>query len=123
MASTLLLIPVVLQSSRQKHSLGVARSRSESPSIDEENFRATRDYYEIPFNNAKYRVGQNQYDLVNQYVEVAAKNDMWKCFKKGIEWAQYLGIEIRWLRNDEPTEEKLKYVYEMMKLVSYGHQM
>jgi hypothetical protein len=80
-------------------------------------------YYEIAFNDAKYRARQNQYYLVNQYVEVAAKNDMWKYFKKGIEWAQYLGIEIRWLRNDEPTEEKLKYVYEMMKIVSYGHQM
>jgi tetratricopeptide (TPR) repeat protein len=87
------------------------------------DYRTAMDYYESAFNNAKYRAGQNQYDLVNQYVEVAAKNDMWKCFKKGIEWAQYLGIEIRWLRNDEPTEEKLKYVYEMMKLVSYGHQM
>ena len=48
---------------------------------------------------------------------------MWKCFKKGIEWAQYFGIEIRWLRNGEPTEENLKFVYEMMNIVSYGHQM
>ncbi len=80
-------------------------------------------YYEIAFNNAKYRAGQNQYDLVNQYVEVAAKNDVRKDFKKGIEWAQYLGIEIRWLRNVELTDENLKSVYEMMKVVNYGHQM
>ena len=80
-------------------------------------------YYEIAFKNAKYRAGQNQYDLVNQYVEVAAKNDVRKDFKKGIEWAQYLGIEIRWLRNVELTDENLKSVYEMMKVVNYGHQM
>lgn len=87
------------------------------------DYRTAMEYYEIAFNNAKYRAGQNQYDLVNQYVEVAAKNDMWMCFKKGIEWAQYLGIGVRWLRNDEPTEENLKPVYEMMKIVSYGHRM
>lgn len=87
------------------------------------DYRTAMEYYEIAFNNAKYRAGQNQYDLVNQYVEVAAKNDMWMCFKKGIEWAQYLGIGVRWLRNDEPTEENLKSVYEMMKIVNYGHQM
>ena len=87
------------------------------------DYRTAMSYYEIAFNNAKYRAGQNQYDLVNQYVEVAAKNDIWKCFKKGIEWAQYLGIEIRCLRNVEPTDENLKSVYEMMKIVNYGHQM
>ena len=45
-----------------------------------------------------------------QYVELAAKNDDRRRFKKGIEWAQYVGIKVRWLRDDEPTEKKLDYV-------------
>lgn len=81
------------------------------------------DYYQEAFEKAKYRAGEYQYDLVNQYVEMAAKNDKWQCFKKGIEWAQYLGIEIRWLRDDEPTDETLDYVYGMMKMARYDHQM
>lgn len=44
-------------------------------------------------------------------------------FKKGIEWAQYLGIKIRWLRDDDPTEEKLDYVCYMLKIARYDHQM
>lgn len=86
-------------------------------------YKSAMGYYQTAFENAKYRAGGYQYDLVNQYVEVAAKNGKWQCFKKGIEWAQYLGIEIRWLRDDEPTDEKLNYVYGMMKMARYDHQM
>jgi hypothetical protein len=60
---------------------------------------------------------------VNQYVEVAAKNDDRRRFKKGLEWAKYLGIRVRWLRDDEPTEEKLDYAYFMLKIARYDHQM
>ncbi len=49
-------------------------------------------HFQAAFENAKYRAGKNQYKLVNQYVEVAAKNDDRRGFKKGIEWAQYLDI-------------------------------
>lgn len=80
-------------------------------------------YYQIAFDHAKYRAGKNQYDLVNQHVEVAAKNDKRQCFKKGIEWAQYLGLKVRWLRDNEPTEEKLDFVYGMLKMARYDHQM
>ncbi|KRW58566.1 hypothetical protein [Pseudomonas sp. TTU2014-080ASC] len=88
-----------------------------------EEFEAAMPYLEQAFENAKYRAGKSQYDLVNQYVEVAAKNDNRRAFKKGIEWAQYLDIKIRWLRDDEPTEEKLDYVYYMLKMARYDHQM
>jgi len=88
-----------------------------------EDFKAAMSYYQVAFDNAKYRAGKQQYDLVNQYIEVAAKNDRRQCFKKSVEWAQYLGIEVRWLRNDEPTEEKLDYVYYMLKIARYNHQM
>lgn len=86
-------------------------------------YKPAMSYYQKAFEKAKYRADQNKYKLVNQYVEVATKNDKWQCFKKGIEWTQYLGIEIPWLRDDQPTEEKLNYVYEMMKMARYDHQM
>lgn len=88
-----------------------------------EEFEAAMPHFQAAFENAKYRAGKNQYKLVNQYVEVAAKNDDRRGFKKGIEWAQYLGIKVRWLRDDEPTEEKLDYVYYMLKIARYDHQM
>lgn len=87
------------------------------------DFKAAMNYFQDAFDSAKYRAGKYQYKLVNQYVEVAAKNDKRQCFKKGIEWAQYLGIKVRWLRDDEPTEEKLDYVYYMLKIARYDHQM
>ena len=64
---------------------------------------------------AKYSAGQNQYEIVNQFIELAAKNNNWKSFKKGVFWANYLGISVRWLRKDEPTEENLRGVFELMK--------
>lgn len=88
-----------------------------------EGFEAAMPHFQAAFENAKYRAGKNQYKLVNQYVEVAAKNDDRRGFKKGIEWAQYLGLKIRWLRDDEPTEEKLDFVYYMMQKARYDHQM
>lgn len=86
-------------------------------------FQVAMGYFQTAFENAKYRAGENQYKLVNQYIEVSAKNDNRKGFKKGVEWAQYLGLEIRWLRKDEPTEEKLDFVFHMMKIARYDHQM
>lgn len=86
-------------------------------------FKSAMDYYQTAFDNAKYRAGKSQYALVNQYVEVAAKNDKWQCFKKGVEWARYLGIQIRWLRDDEPTKDNLLSVFEIFKMASYDHQM
>ncbi|WP_322981259.1 hypothetical protein [Pseudomonas sp. C11] len=88
-----------------------------------EEFKTAMPHFQAAFENAKYRAGKNQYKLVNQYVEVAAKNDDRRGFKKGIEWAQYLDIKIRWLRDDEPTEEKLNYVCYMLKISRYDHQM
>ena len=77
-------------------------------------------YFKNSFEAAKYCAGNNQYKLINQFVEVAAKNDKWREFKKGIEWAQYLGIEIRWLRKNEHTQDKLEFVFEIMKSARYG---
>lgn len=77
-------------------------------------------HMEYAFEQAKYRAGRNQYLLVNQCIELAAKTDRWKSFKKGVEWAQYLGISIRWLRDQEATEEALQFVFAMMKKGTYA---
>nr|WP_319563819.1 hypothetical protein [uncultured Rhodoferax sp.] len=89
------------------------------------HYRAARYEEAYPFSQdafekAQYCAGRHQYILLNQYIELAAKNDKWRDFKKGIEWATYLGFEVRWLRQDEPTEEKLQFVFEMMKKAVYS---
>ena len=76
-------------------------------------------HMEYAFEHAKYRAGESQYPLVNQFIELAAKTNRWKSFKKGLEWAQYLGIPIRWLRGQEPDEEALQFVFAMMKKANY----
>ncbi|NMM29444.1 MAG: hypothetical protein HHJ12_19735 [Glaciimonas sp.] len=73
------------------------------------------------FEKAKYCAGRHQYILLNQYIELAAKNDKWRDFKRGIEWATYLGFDVRWLRQDEPTTEKLRIVFEIMKKAVYAN--
>lgn len=72
------------------------------------------------FDSAKYCAGNQQYKLVNQFVELAAKNDKRKEFIRGLSWARYIGLEIRWLRSKEPTEENLDFVFEMMKTAVYS---
>lgn len=77
-------------------------------------------HMEYAFEQAKYRAGGSQYLLVNQFIELAAKTDRWKSFKKGVEWALYLGISIRWLRDQEPNEEALQFVFWMMQKATYA---
>lgn len=88
-----------------------------------EDFEGAMPHFHEAFANAKYRAGKNQYKLVNQYIELAAKTEDRRAFKKGVEWAQYLNIKVRWLRDDEPTEEKLDFVYSILKTARYDHQM
>ena len=73
-------------------------------------------YYEKAFHAAKYIAGGNQYKLVNQYIESCAKNKKFKEFRKGIAWANYLGIKVRWLRglDDPESSESLQYVFSFM---------
>lgn len=88
-----------------------------------EDFAAAFPYYEVAFEQAKYKAGSYQYKLVNQFVELAAKNDKTIAFKKGVDWATYIGLKIRWLRDKEPTQENLDSVRYMMKVANYSHQL
>lgn len=82
---------------------------------DQEAFMHIQKAFEL----ARYAAGKNQYAIVNQYIELAAKNDSWKVFKKGVFWADYLGLSVRWLRGKEPTEDNLRATFELMKKGRY----
>jgi hypothetical protein len=81
------------------------------------------EHYERAFKMAKYSAGKHQYDLINQFVEVAAKNNNIRAFKKGALWADYLGVPIRWLRDKEPTEENLDVAFYILSKADYSHYL
>lgn len=85
----------------------------------QDKFESAFEHFKSAFELGKYCAGNRQYELVNQYVEVCAKVDRWRDFKKGIEWARYLHIEIRHLGSDEPTEKNLRSVFALMKRYVY----
>ncbi|KAF5059531.1 hypothetical protein DSECCO2_335060 [anaerobic digester metagenome] len=76
-------------------------------------------FFRSAFEQAKYSAGKHQYKLVNQFIEICAKNNKWRDFKRGVCWANYLGLEIRWLRGMDSTEDDMKFAYELMKKVIY----
>lgn len=76
-------------------------------------------HIEKAFNLAQYTAGKFQYEIVNQFIELAAKTKNWKKFKKGVAWANFLGLSVRWLRGKEPSDENLRNVFDCMKPVRY----
>jgi hypothetical protein len=78
-------------------------------------------YYKKAFEQAKYAAGTEQYLLVNQYIECCAKNDKKIDFKKGIAWANYVGIKVRWYRNlKDESDEALDITYTYLKMGRYA---
>lgn len=71
------------------------------------------------FRTARYRAGNRQYAIVNHFVELAAKRRSKREFKKGIHWANYIGIEIRLLRNQELNNENLDNAMDMLRHIRY----
>ncbi len=73
-------------------------------------------FYKKAFTKAKYSAGRHQYKLVNQYIESCAKNNKYMDMKKAVAWANYLGIEVRWLRgwDDPESEESLKSLFNLV---------
>lgn len=69
----------------------------------------------IAFDAAKYAAGQYQHPLLNHYLEACAKNNKWREFKKGVAWAQYLGIKVSFLGQDEPSDDNMRYVFDLMR--------
>lgn len=87
----------------------------------QETFDKAHPHYSQAFQLARYTAGNQQYSLVNQYIESCAKAKEYKGFKKAIAWANYLGIKVRWLRGmDDPEAEKnLRCVYQLMQQARY----
>lgn len=84
-----------------------------------EDYEGAMPFAEYAFNHAKYSAGRKQYDLINLYVELAAKNKDMRRFKKGIEWSRFVGLKIRWLRDSEPTDENIRFAFEMLRSARY----
>lgn len=84
-----------------------------------EDYEGAMCFAECAFIHAKYCAGGKQYDVINLYVELAAKNNDMKGFKKGIEWARFVGLKIRWLRDKEPSDENMHYVFEVLRAARY----
>lgn len=80
------------------------------------DYEAASTHYVCAFEHAKYSAGEMQYLLVNQYLEVMAKNKRWRPFKQGAQWACFLGISIRYLRDKEPTEENMRNAFGILGL-------
>lgn len=88
-----------------------------------DDFASAFGHYKSAFRLAKYRAGSYQYTLVNQYVELACKNDDEVAIRQGVDWAAYIGEELRWLRDKEPTQDNLDTMRFMMKKANYAHQL
>lgn len=85
-----------------------------------EDFELAFNAFDTAFHKAKYKAGMKQYKLLNHYVETAAKIDNRRAFNKGLQWAKYIGYEIRWLRDQEQTEENIQLAYTILKRGNYS---
>jgi hypothetical protein len=84
-----------------------------------DEFETAFPFIKVAYERGCYCAGARQYSLLNQYIELAAKNDKWKEFTQGIRWATYLGFEVRWLRDKPQTEENLKFAYTILQKARY----
>lgn len=87
----------------------------------EENYEAAHKHYEKAFLLGKYLAGESQYKLINQYIESCAKKNDFKAFKKGVAWANYIGLKVRWIRGmEDESDNSLKTAFIILKQAHYG---
>ncbi|MFM0147633.1 hypothetical protein [Paraburkholderia sp. RL18-085-BIA-A] len=86
----------------------------------EQKYAEAYPFIKDAYERARYCAGAHQYLLVNQFIELSAKNDKWKEFTQGVHWATYLGFDVRWLRKKPPTKENLEFVFVVMKKATYS---
>ncbi|OEF39704.1 hypothetical protein [Vibrio splendidus] len=72
-------------------------------------------FYKSAYESARYSVGQSHYALVNQYIESCAKTGKRREFNKAVAWACYLGLKVRWIRDD--------YFDDQKNAIEFGYQM
>lgn len=85
-----------------------------------EDFEAAWPWVERAYELARYRAGADQYPIVNHYIEMTAKRRDRVAFRKGINWARYIELDVRWLREREPTPENLDFAMEILARARYG---
>ena len=85
----------------------------------EERFADAFEHSEKAFTLGKYRAGRHQYRLVNQYMELCAKTDRRLRFKQALDWANYAGIEVRWIRSEEQNKDQIDFAFEILSKAIY----
>lgn len=76
-------------------------------------------WIEQAFSAARYRAGAQQHQVVNHYIEQAVKMAKRVAIRKGVHWARYIGVEVRWLRDREPTDENLDMMMQVFSRARY----
>jgi hypothetical protein len=71
------------------------------------------------YDAARYRAGERQYQILNQYVEMAAKVGNERAFRKGVQWADYIGLQVRWLRDKALTPDNIADAMDMLRIARY----
>jgi hypothetical protein len=82
-------------------------------------YKFAHEYFCQAFEQGKYRAGKEQYQLLNQYIESCAKQNEWLNFKKGVAWATFVGLEVRWVRDDHDSPKALKKAFDIFKTANY----
>ncbi|SFG30120.1 hypothetical protein [Neptunomonas qingdaonensis] len=77
----------------------------------QESFEKAHRHCKKAYQQVKYSGGNRHYPLVNLYIELCAKTKQKKAFRKAIAWAHYIGMRVRWVGNENPTEEELDVAY------------
>lgn len=72
------------------------------------------------YESAKYRAGRAQYEIVNQYVEMAAKCGTTQDFRRGVTWARYIGLPIRWIRDRPLSANNLAFAKVILQRATYN---
>lgn len=86
----------------------------------QEEYPAAWAAIKLAYDAAKYRAGHAQYEIVNQYVEMAAKCGTHQEFQRGVSWARYIGLDIRWIRDLPLTLENLKFAKTILQRATYA---
>lgn len=70
---------------------------------------------EMAFKRAKYCAGGNQKAIAKLFLSIAAKCQKKVPFRRGVMWAQYIGLDFPWLRAGHLSQEDLDDLREEMQ--------
>lgn len=85
-----------------------------------EDYLAAWEAISQAYESAKYRAGRAQYEIVNQYVEMAAKCGTTQDFRQSVTWARYIGLPIRWIRDRPLSAINLEFAKAVLQRATYN---